>query len=174
MNTTVDLTRAELSLMITTLCYFLMNGAQIFETAVVVPKWTAAPPNSFSLISGAYGLDLKTFWIVIHSLHEITFLVAIYFCWKIDPVRNWLLLLFGIHFLVRVWTLVYFAPNIIEFQKTTTAATLADLMGRTTSWRVLNYVRVGIFIAVSIGLVPLLIKVMNMKAVTGLRAYTML
>jgi hypothetical protein len=169
MNTTMtDLTRAELSLMITTLVYFLMNGAQIFETAAVVPKWTADPPGSFSLISGPYGIDLKTFWIVVHSLHEITFLAAIYFCWKIDPVRNWLIILFAIHFLVRVWTLVYFAPNIIEFQKTGAAATVSDLIQRTSLWRNLNYLRVAIFIGVSIGLVPLLIKVMHMKAASGI------
>jgi hypothetical protein len=166
-TTTVDLTRAELCLLITTLFYFLMNGAQIFETAVVVPKWSADPPKSLSIISGPYGLDLKTFWIIIHSLHEITFLATIYFCWKIDPVRNWLLILFGVHFLVRVWTLSYFAPNIIEFQKTT-AATLPNLVDKTTLWRTLNYVRVGIFIAVSIGLVPLLFKVMSMKAGTDI------
>jgi hypothetical protein len=169
MNTTMtDLTRAELSLMVTTLVYFLMNGAQIFETAAVVPKWTADPPGSFSLISGPYGIDLKTFWIVVHSIHEITFLAAIYFCWKIDPVRNWLIILFAIHFLVRVWTLVYFAPNIIEFQKTGAAATVSDLIQRTSLWRTLNYLRVAIFIAVSIGLVPLLLKVMHMKVGTDI------
>lgn len=165
MNTTMtDLSRAELSLIITTLLYFLMNGAQIFETAVVVPKWSAAPPASFSLISGPHGIDLKTFWIVIHSVHEITFLAAIFFCWNIDPVRNWLIALFAAHFLVRVWTLVYFAPNIIEFQKMGIAASISDLIQRTTLWRTLNYVRVAIFIAVSIGLVPLLVKVIYMKA----------
>jgi hypothetical protein len=169
MNTTMtDLTRAELSLMITTLAYFLMNGAQIFETAAVVPKWTAAPPGSFSLISGPHAIDLKTFWIAVHSIHEITFLAAIYFCWKIDPVRNWLIILFAIHFLVRIWTLAYFAPNIIEFQKTGTTATAADLIQRTTQWRTLNYLRVAIFIGVSVGLVPLLIKVMHMKAGTDI------
>lgn len=168
MNTTMtDLTHAELALMVTTLFYFLMNGAQIFETAVVVPKWTAAPPASFSLISGPYGINLKTFWIVTHSLHEITFMAAIYFCWKIDPVRNGLLILFAIHFLVRVWTLVYFAPNIIEFQKNGTAETVSDLIQRTTHWRTLNYLRVTIFIAVSIGLVPLLIKVMHIRGASS-------
>jgi hypothetical protein len=168
MNTTMTyLTRAELSLIVTTLFYFLMNGAQIFETVVVVPKWSASPPGSFSLISGPHGIDLKTFWIVVHSLHEITFLAAIWFCWKIDPVRNWLIILFAIHFCIRVWTLVYFAPNIIEFQKLGTSTTLGDLVQRTTLWRTLNYVRVAIFIAVSVGLVPLLIRVMNMNAGSG-------
>lgn len=168
MNTTnlQDLAKAEMWLLITTLAYFLMNGAQIFETVAVVPKWSASPPESFALISGPYGINLKGFWIVLHSIHEITFFIALYFCWKIDPVRNWLLLLLGIHVAVRAWTLLYFAPNIIEFQKISTDNSFAygDLTAKTTLWRNLNYIRVAIFISVSIGLVPLLYKVMNLKA----------
>jgi hypothetical protein len=158
------LTRAETWLLITTLAYFLMNGAQIFETAVLVSKWTAAPPESFHYFTGKYGMDLKTFWIVVHSLHEITFILAIIFSWKIDPVRNWLLILFAIHFAVRVWTLMYFAPNIIDFQSIANGAnTHTNLLSRTTLWRNLNYIRVGIFIAISVGLVPLCMKLINLK-----------
>lgn len=73
------LSRAEVWLFITTLAYFFMNGAQVFETAALVPKWTAAPPESFHFFRGKYGIDLKTFWIIVHSLHEITFLLAIVF-----------------------------------------------------------------------------------------------
>ena len=168
MNTTTfqDLTKAEIWLLVTTLVYFLLNGAQIFETAVVVPKWSASPPESFALISGPYGINLKAFWIIVHSIHEITFFIALYFCWKIDPVRNWLLLLLGIHFAVRAWTLLYFAPNIIEFQKISNDGSIAyhDLTIKTTLWRNLNYIRVAIYIGVSVGLVPLLYKVMNLKA----------
>jgi hypothetical protein len=143
-----------------------MNGAQIFETTVVVPKWTAAPPDSLTLINGKYAIDLKTFWIIIHSLHEITFILAIWFCWKIDPIRTWLLILFAIHFGVRIWTLTYFAPNILEFQKIAHTPTVdPELQSRTTLWKTLNYIRVGIFLAVSIGLVPIFIKVSNMRGV---------
>lgn len=163
MNTLTEsyLSRAETWLFITTLAYFLMNGAQIFETAVLVPKWSAAPPESFKMLQGTYGIDLKTFWIVIHSIHEITFIAAIVFCWKIESIRTGLLILFAIHFAVRVWTLIYFAPNIIDFQKITILT--EDLTARVQRWRLLNYVRVAIFIAVSIGLIPLCIKIMNLS-----------
>ncbi|NBA84686.1 transposase [Emticicia sp. CRIBPO] len=158
------LSRAETWLFITILIYFLMNGAQVFETAVIVPKWTSSPPDSFQLFKNPYGLDLKTFWIVIHSLHEVTFIIAIAFCWKIDFARNWLLILFAIHFAVRVWTLAYFAPNIIEFQKIANSASSGvELMKRVSLWKTLNYIRVGVFIAVSIGLIPLLFKLLKLK-----------
>ena len=162
--TTGYLTRAELWLFITTLIYFLMNGAQIFETLVFVPKWTDAPPANFKLLLDGHGASLKIFWIVFHSLHEITFILAIVFCWKIDFARNWLLILFAIHFAVRVWTLAFFAPNIINFQKIAeTHSVVQDLADSTSLWRTLNYIRVAMFIAVSIGLIPLCMKVLNLR-----------
>src|SRR5215207_5308079 len=92
------LSRAELWLFITTLIYFLMNGAQLFEAIVIVPKWTSSPPDSFWLFKGKYGLDFKSFWIGLHSIHEITFILAIIFCWEFDDIRNGLLILFAVHF----------------------------------------------------------------------------
>ena len=157
------LSRAETWLCITTLLYFLMNGAQIFETAVIVPKWTAAPPESLQMFKGKHGLDFKVFWIVMHSIHEITFILAIIFCWKLDPIRNWLIILFAVHFSVRAWTLAYFAPNIIDFQKLANSTSFGtDLVSRTALWRTLNYIRVGIFVAVSVGLIPLCLRIMHL------------
>ena len=162
--TSFYLTKAEIWLCITTLIYFLMNGAQIFETLVFVPKWTASPPDNFKLLLDGRGASLKNFWIIVHSLHEITFILAIIFCWKIDPIRNWLLILFAIHFTVRVWTLSFFAPNIINFQKVAADPSLAkDLVSRTSLWQTLNYLRVAIFIAISLGLIPLCIKLLSLR-----------
>lgn len=162
--TTSYLSRAEAWLYITTLIYFLMNGAQIFETLVFVPKWTDAPPANFKLLLDGRGASLKNFWIVFHSLHEVTFILALIFCWKIDFARNWLLVLFAFHIAVRVWTLAFFAPNIINFQKIAeTKAIVQNLAGKTSLWQLLNYIRVAIFIAISLGLIPLCIKLMNLR-----------
>src|SRR6185369_2495870 len=97
---------SQIVLVASVLLYFAMNGAQIFETAVLVPIWTASPPDSFTLFRRPYAIDLKTFWIAAHSVHEISMIAAIALCWKLD-VRDALLLIFFIHFLVRVWTLTY-------------------------------------------------------------------
>lgn len=162
--TTGYLMRAEIWLCLTTLIYFLMNGAQIFETLVFVPKWVSSPPDNFKLLLDDKGTSLKVFWIIFHSLHEITFILAIIFCWKIDPVKNWLLILFTLHVLVRAWTLAYFAPNIISFQKIAeTQAFSKALMSKVSLWQTLNYLRVAIFIAISFGFIPLCIKLFNMR-----------
>lgn len=158
------LTRAEIWLCITTLLYFLMNGAQIFETLVFVPKWSDSPPANFKLLLDGRGASLKNFWIILHSLHEVTFILAIIFCWKIDVARNWLLVLFAIHFAVRAWTLAFFAPNIINFQRIAETQSMAqDLVSKISLWQTLNYIRVAIFLLVSIGLIPLIIKLFNLR-----------
>ena len=157
-----------------TLLYFLINGAQLFETFVVVPKWTASPPGSFRLLRDRNGLDLKTFWILFHSIHETLFILAIVFCWRLGPVGRQLLGLFILHMGVRMWTIVYFAPAIIKFQKmvgdetsntaaaatanpatanpaaASPAAATANLPAKTRQWRNYNYLRVGIYILISL------------------------
>ncbi|WP_278380061.1 transposase [Chryseobacterium arthrosphaerae] len=163
--TTTDVARAEIWLCITTLLYFMMNGAQIFETLVFVPQWVSSPPQNFKLLLDGKGVSLKIFWIIFHSVHEITFILALVFCWKIDPVRNWLLVLFIAHIAVRAWTLIFFAPNIIDFQKLAETSVIPEnLASRTSAWQNLNYIRVVIFIAISIGLIPLCIKVLNLRS----------
>ncbi|PBQ33225.1 transposase [Sphingobacteriaceae bacterium] len=155
--------RAEIWLFATTLLYFLMNGAQIFETAVIVPKWTAAPPESFKWLADKNGASLKIFWIVLHSIHEITFILAIVFCWRLDPIRNGLLILFALHFAVRVWTILYFAPHIMNFEKITeTQNTVENLVDKTLLWKNLNYLRVTFFLLLSFALIPLCVKLLKL------------
>jgi hypothetical protein len=152
------LTRALSWLVGTTALYYVMNGAQIFETAVIVPVWTAAPPDSLGMFRGQYGLDFKTFWIILHSLHEITFILALALCWKLRQVRMWIIVLLVVHIALRMWTVAYFAPTIMEFQGLPPSSTVdPDLVSRAALWRQLNYLRVVLFMAVNIGLlIPIL------------------
>jgi hypothetical protein len=155
-STPIDRKLANTSLLVTTIAYLLLNGAQLFETAVLVPVWTAAPPVSFHLFQGPYGLDFKVFWIVAHSLHELTFLAALVLNWKMLSRRKILLVVFVAHLAVRAWTLLYFAPLIISFQQIPATGTVDQmLLQKAALWRELNLVRVALFIILSFVLIPL-------------------
>jgi hypothetical protein len=152
---------SKIALVVAVLLYFAMNGAQVFETSVLVPKWTASPPDSFAMLRGPYAIDLKTFWIAAHSVHEISMIAAVVLCWKLD-VRNALLLIFFLHVLVRVWTLTYFAPEIISFQRIAETGEIAfDLARRVTLWKWLNGVRVAAFVALSVAMIPLCVRTLR-------------
>ena len=147
------LRRSLFWLVTTTAVYLLMNGAQIFETAVIVPVWTAAPPASLGLFQGKHGLDFKAFWIVFHSIHEVTFILALAFCWKLKTVRPWLLALLLVHVAVRVWTLAYFAPTIIGFQGIPPSPGIDPVLAQKAArWRNLNLMRVALFMSVNLAL----------------------
>jgi hypothetical protein len=59
MNFRRYLKRALFWLVTTTGLYLLMNGAQIFETVLIVPTWTGTPPTSLAMFLGEFGLDLR-------------------------------------------------------------------------------------------------------------------
>jgi hypothetical protein len=151
-----DHTWANLSLLVTTIIYIFINGAGAFETLVIVPKWAANPPASLAMFKGEYGLDFKNFWIAAHSVHELSFIVAIFLNWKIAARRKLLLIVFVLHIALRVWTILYFAPAIIGFQQIpVTEVADETLRQRAQQWKNLNLLREGLFTLLSLILVPL-------------------
>lgn len=139
------------------MAYFAMNGAQLWETANLVPAWTTAPPASLKFFQSPYGIDLNVFWIVTHSVHEVIFIVALILNWRDKRRRIPMLWLFAAHLGVRVWTILYFAPTIIWFQSLPISPTVdRALVEKATLWRNLNYVRVGLFIIINVCMVFLI------------------
>ena len=162
--TTINTYRASIWLFFATALYFVMNGAQLWETALMVPAWTAAPPESLFFFKGPYGLDFKYFWMIVHSVHEVVLLLAIAFNWRLRSRRNIMLILFVIHVAMRVWTLTYFAPTLMGFMALEIRpGTDAALLEKATTWKLLNYLRVGIYVMVNIGYALLLVRAVKPK-----------
>lgn len=99
------LQRAFFWLVTTTGVYLVMNGAQIFETVLIVPSWTAGPPASLTMFQGEHRLDFKVFWIAFQQMPYSS---------TVDPA----------------------------------------LVEKATGWRNLNYLRVLVFMAVNLALIP--------------------
>lgn len=157
MENTCKYSKATRWLFYSICAYFIMNGAQIWETALMVPAWTAAPPSSLIFFQKPYGLDFKAFWIVTHGIHELIFIIALVFNWKIKKRKKIILLVLAGHIAVRVWTLIYFAPTIMEFQQLPYSNTVdLSLQEKAAQWRNLNYVRVALFVTLNILLVSAL------------------
>ncbi|UMQ42327.1 transposase [Chryseobacterium sp. Y16C] len=154
MEMTNTTSRANNWLYIATALYFVMNGAQLWETAIMVPAWTAGPPASLFFFKTAYGLDFKFFWIIVHSIHEIFLLLALLFNWRFKQRRNAMLFLLLIHIGLRVWTLQYFVPTLMSFMAMKVRPVVEPgLLKEAIAWKNLNYVRVGLYILVNIGYV---------------------
>ncbi|WP_343702961.1 transposase [Chitinophaga sp.] len=154
---TINYQRANLWLFLAVSAYFLMNGAGLWETFVLIPRWTLAPPASLHFLQGPYALNLGAFWIGMHSFHEVLFIACIVFNWRIKRRRNLLLALFAGHMALRVWTLLYFAPAIGWFQALPPSdAVDAALQAKAAAWRNLNLVRTGLYCVLNLVMAALL------------------
>ena len=52
---------------------------------------------------------------------------------------------------IRIWTISYFAPQIIEFQSIAQNQDIhGDLVQQAQKWVTYNYIRVGLFFAINI------------------------
>ncbi len=155
-NTAVPGKFANITLLITTVIYLLINGAGIWEWANVIPLWASAPPASFHIFQGDYGLRYKAFWIIAHGIHEVFFIAAIILNWNIRFRRKTLLIIFGIHFLLRVWTITYFAPTLMGFWDYPYSNTIdLTLKAKTDAWQCWNHIRCVLFMLLSFAMIPL-------------------
>ncbi|RPE08939.1 transposase [Chitinophaga lutea] len=133
-----------------------MNGAQLWETAIMVPAWTKAPPASLVFFQEPYPLDFKQFWIITHSIHELIFIIAIVTNWRVKQRKFKLLLLFIAHFAIRAWTLLYFAPAIDQFREVPFSGAVDQLLvEKAAGWRNWNYLRVSLFFMLNMLMIPL-------------------
>lgn len=147
---------ADLSLLIVTVIYLLINGAGIWEEINVIPLWTSAPPASLHIFQGEYGLRYKMFWIVAHSIHEVLFIGAIVLNWSIRGRRVPLLIIFCLHTGIRVWTILYFAPVLMEFWEYPYSNTIdLTLKAKAEVWAFQSHLRSAGFLLLSFAMIPL-------------------
>ncbi len=153
----VRIHKADRWLMWSIFLYFTMNGAQLWETVLFVPAWSANPPETLYFFNGPSGIELSKFWIILHAVHEVSMVVALIYNWAFPKRRNWMLFLFCVHISLRVWTLIYFAPVILEFQNTAIGGVAhQDIIQKAKDWRNLNYLRVAVYFLVNLAFVRVL------------------
>lgn len=147
---------ADQALLVTTVIYLLINGAGIWEEANIIPLWTSAPPASLHIFQGDYGLRYKSFWIIAHSVHEVFFILAIILNWNISGRRNPLLIIFCAHTVIRVWTILYFAPVLMEFWEYPISDTIDPLLkAKADAWAFRSHIRSAVFLLLSFAMIPL-------------------
>ena len=88
-------------------------GGGIYETLLVDRVW---PANLAIIQPQRGGLDRKLFWVPIHSLYEVALLVSAWTLWSTSD-RSWIVAALAAHFASRAWSLAYFIPKALQFEK---------------------------------------------------------
>jgi hypothetical protein len=127
----------------TCLCFCIIIGGAVYEHLAVVPKWSAAPPESLSMFQGKYGLNPGVFWMLIHPVTLLLFLVTIIFNWRSRSMKNLMFSFVG-YLAVLAVTASYFVPELMEITNTPYAISVdANLVERAKMWELLSIVRLG-------------------------------
>jgi hypothetical protein len=87
-----------------------------------------------------------TFFLIFNTLMEwLVTPVTLYLNWHLPRRRTLIAARAVSYYAARIWTYVYFVPNIFEFMKTPAGGSLsADLVGRVTAWVQLSWIRTAI------------------------------
>jgi hypothetical protein len=101
------------------LCFSLASalGGGFFESFVLIPLWSKSPPASFALIQPETGVPLQRFWIPVHAAITVFMLVALVMTWREPTVCRLLLVALVSYIVMRVWSGLFFIPEMLAFQK---------------------------------------------------------
>jgi cytochrome bd-type quinol oxidase subunit 2 len=142
--------KKDLFYALTCLCFTIMIGGAVYEHLNVVPQWSAAPPHSLAMFQGEYGLKPETFWMVIHPVNFVLFIITLVLHWKTarrKTVAGVLLL----YTAIIVITAIYFVPELISIISTPFSTTAdAGLTQRASRWETLSLVRLGVLLVMAV------------------------
>lgn len=126
---------AQGSLILLVLSMAAAIGGGLYEHTVLTPLWKSSPPSSFSIIQPNTGVPLERFWIPVHGAITVFLLLSIFLTWGDRRVR--LLLLVGLvsYIVMRVWSGLFFIPEMLAFQQIPPdSGPTAELSARVASW----------------------------------------
>ncbi len=110
-------------------------GGGLYEHLVLVPLWSASPPQSLSVIQPNTGVPLQIFWIPIHAAITLFVILSLVFNWKDLPVRRLLFIGLGSYIIMRLWSAFYFIPEMLSFQRIPLdSPPSAELSARVANW----------------------------------------
>jgi hypothetical protein len=108
---------AQGSLLLLCVSMAVALGGDFYESFVLIPLWSKSPPSSFAIIQPGTGVPLQRFWIPVHVAITLCLLLALVMTWGEPTVRCLLLVALGSYIVMRVWSGLFFIPEMLAFQK---------------------------------------------------------
>lgn len=117
-------------------------GGGLYESMIINPMWRKSPPSSFAIIQPETGMPLQRFWIPVHVAITLFIVVALALTWRDLPVRRMLLIGLASYIVMRVWSGLFFIPEMLAFQKVPLdAGSSTELSRRVSRWTFLTLFR---------------------------------
>lgn len=104
-------------------------GGGFYECFLIDRVW---PKNPALIQPDRGGINRKLFWMPVHIAFELTMLVALWLAWSSAAIRTWLLIAAVSHVVMRVWSVVYFIPKALAFERA--GDWTSDLRAKAATW----------------------------------------
>ena len=129
-------------LWLSVLVWGCMLGGIIYEMLVVVPVWSAAPPESMAvMMHPRYPIVPGRMWIPFSNLHTLISIAVLIAAWNQRPRRMWLLFAVAIVILSHIMQFGYFWPTNRAMAGSDVSPVEAASMAN--QWGTVNWFRVG-------------------------------
>jgi hypothetical protein len=92
----------------------IMLGGGIYETLLVDRAW---PDNPAVIQRSRGGINRALFWMPAHSLYELALFITLWMMWNASEARWWTVAALVVHFAARAWSMAYFIPRALRFEK---------------------------------------------------------
>lgn len=130
--------------------FITVIGAAIYEHLVVWPVAFQDLPRSLSAFQGTFKLDASTFWIPIHPITMVLFILALVANRKTERKR-FIQIPLVIYTLILAITFIYFVPELMSLvQMTFTDSSDASATSRANTWELLSLIRLGLLITAAL------------------------
>jgi hypothetical protein len=134
------------------LSFSVIVGAAIYEHTALWPAAFSEPPKSLSVFQGPYRLNAALFWMFVHPVTLLLFVITLVVSWKTDRRKHVLVTLVG-YIIILLATFSFFVPELLELTGATYSDTVdASLQSRGVRWITLSLVRAGVLIVLAINL----------------------
>lgn len=147
--------RGTYSLFVTIILWGTLLGGIVYSHIVYFSVYLSDLPNSAVLVNGPYGLQDFRFWLTIHPLLILSFIVTLVLNRRYKPRRKLILISFGVYIVVLIITQIYFVPELMEFERSAQSnVPPAEWLARGQRWQLLSWIRGAVCYA---AIVPLLL-----------------
>ncbi len=135
---------------LTCLSFSVVIGAAIYEHTALWPAAFSEIPKSLTVFQGPYHLNAAAFWMPVHPVTLLLFVITLFLSWKTDRKKN-VLIVFGGYAFVLLVTFIYFVPELIDLTGTPYSDTIDEsLQTRGDRWVALSLVRMAFLIVLAL------------------------
>ena len=132
---------------LTCLFFIIIIGAAVYEHLALWPSAFADLPRSLSVFQGNFKLDTSPFWIPIHPITFILFIITLLLNRRTER-RRFILVPLVVYALILVITFSYFVPELLSLINMAYSDTSdAVATSRASRWELLSVVRMFLLIA---------------------------